>query len=202
VFNYWCLRLVIIVSNLAINVVICLIGDVVEVRDVDEYIVKIPHDNGIDVRLGQFVKINAANGIIMGVISHMSSTAREELMPYISKEQRSRYVPYLDEYAMNYIVMHALGIMQAEGASDADDLISYSVDMVPGIGIEVELANSDDILRFHTVNGKHTFSYLNLQKSKLDSRVVVNMISQLEAVMPENVHMLASLKHYIQMGGV
>lgn len=182
--------------------VIYLIGDVVEVRDVDEYIVKIPQDNGTDVRLGQFVKINAANGVIMGVVSHMSSTAREELMPYISKEQRSRYVPYLDEYAMNYVVMHALGTMQDEGAIDGDNRILYGVDMVPAIGIEVELANSDDVLRFHTVNGKHTFSYLNLQKSKLDSRVVVNMISQLEAVMPENVHMLTSLKHYIQKGGI
>ena len=182
--------------------VICLIGDVVEVRDVDEYIIKIPQDNGTDVRLGQFVKIHAPNGVIMGVVSHMSSTAREELMPYISKEQRSRYVPYIDEYAMNYVVMHALGVMQDEsGDGDDNNSISYNVDTVPAIGTEVELANSDDVLKFHAVNGKHTFSYLNVQKNRLDVRVVSNMISQLGAVMPESIHMLTVLKRYIQAGG-
>lgn len=193
----------IILSDLAINMVICLIGDVVEVRDVDEYIIKIPQDNGTDVRLGQFVKIHAPTGVIMGVVSHMSSTAREEIMPYISKEQRSRYVPYIDEYAMNYVVMHALGIMQDE-SDDGDDntSISYNVDTVPAIGTEVELANSDDILKFHTVNDKHTFSYLNVQKNRLDVRVVSNMISQLEAIMPESIHMLTVLKRYIQAEGV
>ena len=176
----------------------------VEVRGVDEYIVKIPQDNGADVRLGQFVKIHAPNGVIMGVVSHMSSTAREELMPYISKEQRSRYVPYIDEYAMNYVVMHALGVIQDEdgGSEGGDDDVSYDVDTVPAIGIEVEVASSDDILKFHSVNGKHTFSYLNAQKNRLDVRVVSNMISQLEAVMPESIHMLTALKRYIQAGGV
>lgn len=181
---------------------IYLIGNVVEIRGVDEYIVKIPQDNGTNVRLGQFVKLNVINGVIMGVVSQIYSTSREELMPYISKEQRLRYVPYLDEYAINYVVMHALGIIQEDGVRDSDNRILYNVDLVPSIGIEVNLATSDDVLKFHTVNGKHTFSYLNMIKSKLDSRVIVNIISQLEVVMPENIHMLTSLKHYIQMGAV
>lgn len=190
------------------------IGDVVDVRDIDEYVVKIPKDNGATVRLGQFVKIDTPAGVIMGVVSHMSATAREELMPYTSKEQRSRYLPYLDDFTMNYIVMHALGTMQHKDGgtsgstkngntnSGTGDTISYVMDTAPSIGLEVEAADPGDILKFHTPGGKHTFSYMSMQKSKLESRVVSNMISQLEAVMPESIPILASVRRYIQMGGI
>jgi hypothetical protein len=151
------------------------LGDIIEVSSADRYIAKLTdEDSGF---IGRFVSMPAKESAIIGVITGLTHSVREEMLGFLAPDEKVKYQPYIEDYKNSYAIIRGLGRLP-----DDDP---------------VEPASRDEIVRFHTVHGKPGAPYLHATRDVLDAPVIVSMTEQIEAAIPESGDMLHLVRRYV-----
>lgn len=165
------------------------LGDIIQVSSADTYIVKLADENtGF---IGQFVSISTSDNRIIGVVTGVAHSVREDMLGYLSQDKKIKYQPYIEDYKNSYATIHGLGRL-------SDDGCIYMIDKPPHIDDHVEPASSDEIVRFHTIHGKPGAAYMHAIKDRLQSPVIISMIEQLEAAIPDSANILHLVRRYVK----
>ncbi len=168
------------------------LGDVIRVEDASTYVVKIPPDAQKEC-IGRLVKIKKDGGIIVGVIKNITHTVREELIPYIEPQMQPKYAPFNEDFKNSYYTVHGLGTV-------SNGIVKYSIDSPPDIGDELLLLARDEVRDFHTLNGKPSIAYFQVNRDALDRAVLLGIMEQVEKNYPECCAMLKLIRKYIERG--
>ncbi len=168
------------------------LGDIIEVSSVDRYTVKLTDDEGGFI--GRFVSMPAKESAIIGVITGLTHSVREELLGFLAPDEKVKYQPYIEDYKNSYAIIRGLGRLPDGG----DRAGRYTLDKPPRIDDPVEPASRDEIVRFHTVHGKPCAPYLHAIRDMLDVPVILSMTEQIEAVIPESGNMLHLVRRYVK----
>jgi hypothetical protein len=157
------------------------LGDIIAVEGINEYLVKVPAeaaDGGggcLDYGLGCFVKVESGGRTVVGVISGVVRTIREELLPYLSPDKQPKYLPYSEDFRDNYYKVFALGELPGEGEP------VYRLARAPSVRDVVMLMDEEEVSRFHTLDGKLSASYLNRCRDRLPPEALLGILDQGEA---------------------
>jgi len=167
------------------------LGDIIRVEDANTYIVKIPPDSQKE-RIGRFVKIKKNDRIIVGVIKNITHSVREDLIPYIEPNMQPKYAPFNEDFRNSYYVVHGLGVIS--------NGVKYDIDSPPDVRDAVEILNPAELKEFHTSSGKPSVAYFHSNRDALDKNVLMRMVEQVEAQLPECSAMLKLVRKYIERG--
>ncbi|MFQ6062500.1 MAG: hypothetical protein ACE5J9_04905 [Methanosarcinales archaeon] len=167
-----------------------IIGNIIQVKNIDTYVLKIPTDS-IEYALGRFVKIEKGDRAIIGVISEITHSIKEEMLPYIPPDKQPKYIPYYEDYRDSNYIIHGIGVMYK-------DRVVYKVTIAPHVRDVVKLLSNEEIRRFHTINGKQSAAYLYEHRNRLEKHVRLNMVDQLLYCLPESRNMLYLIRRHIE----
>lgn len=165
------------------------LGEIIQVTAADTYLVKLADENSGFI--GQFVSISTADAAIIGIITGVTHSVREDMLGYLSQDNKIKYQPYIEDYKNSYCIIHGLGRLSGEGGV-------YTIDKPPHIDDPVKPASSDEIVRFHTIHGKPAAAYLHDLQDRLQLPVILSMIEQLERAIPESADMLHLVRRYMK----
>ena len=168
------------------------LGNIIEVSSADRYIAKLAdEESGF---IGRFVSMPAKESAIIGVITGLTHSVREELLGFLAPDEKVKYQPYIEDYKNSYAIIRGLGRLPDSG----DRAGRYTIDKPPRIDDPVEPASRDEIVRFHTVQGKPGAPYLHAMRDVLDAPVIMSMTEQIEAAIPESGDMLHLVRRYVK----
>ncbi|PXF60756.1 MAG: hypothetical protein C4B59_07990 [Candidatus Methanogaster sp.] len=158
----------------------------------DTYTVKLCDENSGFA--GQFVSISMSDATIIGVVTGVSHSIREDMVGYISQDKKIKYQPYIEDYKNSYCTVHGLGTL-----SDGDgDGAVYAIDRSPHIDDPVKPASHDEIVRFHTAGKRPHAPYLHDLRDRLQSPVILKMIDEIRDAVPESEKMLDLVRKYMK----
>ena len=158
----------------------------------DTYTVKLCDENSGFA--GQFVSISTSDATIIGVVTGVSHSVKEDMVGYLSQDKKIKYQPYIEDYKNSYCTVHGLGTLSDGGGGGA----VYAIDRSPHIDDPVKPASPDEIVRFHTAGGRPCAPYLHDLKDRLQSQVILKMIDEIEDVVPESEKMLDLVRKYMK----
>ena len=168
------------------------LGDIIHVASADTYTVKLCDENvGF---AGQFVSISTSGTTIIGVVTGVSHSVKEDMVGYLSQGKKIKYQPYIEDYKNSYCAVHGLGTLSDGGGDDA----VYAVDRSPHIDDPVKPAAPDEIVRFHTTGKRPCAPYLHDLKDRLQSPVILKMIDEIRDAVPESEKMLDLVRKYMK----
>lgn len=174
------------------------VGTVVQVKSFSDYIVRAPvdPDNGYimasAVPVGAYVSIKSAEGMVVGVVSDVLHSVKEEYLPYLPREKQDIFLPYMNDMRNSYIVVHGIGHI-------SNGRPAQSLAFTPVINDVVEVLGPAEIRMFHkSGNGKASFAYYRSLANVLDPAVVSGAIDCASGAMPECVPMLKALKKFTE----
>jgi len=171
------------------------LGEIIQVTSAETYVVRLADENfGC---LGQFVSISTPDATIIGVITGITHSAKEDMVGYLSQDRKIKYQPYIEDYKNSYAVIHGLGRLSCveDGGGDCGG-VRYTIDKPPHLDDAVETAPRDDIVRFHTIQGRPGAAYLHALHDRLPLPVILNMIGELERAIPASSGMLNLVRRY------
>ena len=166
------------------------LGDIIRVEDANTYVVKIPPDAQKE-RIGRFVKIEKDDGIIVGVIKNITHSIREDLIPYIEPAMQPKYAPFNVDFRSSYYIIHGLGIIR-------NGSVKYTIDSPPEVKDTIDILQTDELKRFHIMNGKPSVAYFHTNRETLPKNVLLSMVGYVEAGFPECSAMLRLVRKYIE----
>ena len=167
------------------------LGDIIQVSSADRYIVKLA-DEGFGF-IGQFVSISTSDETIIGVITDVTHSVKDDMLGYLSQDKKIKYQPYIEDYKESYAIVHGLGRLSDGGGT-------YSIDKPPHIDDSVKPSPHDEIARFHTVHGRPAAPYLHAMRDRLQPAAILRMIEQLEDAVPDSAGMLRLVGRYAKRG--
>ena len=169
------------------------LGDIIHVASADTYTVKLCDENSGFA--GQFVSISTSDTTIIGVVTGVSHSVKEDMVGYLSQDKKIKYQPYIEDYKNSYCTVHGLGTLSDGG--DGDGAV-YAIDMSPHIDDPVKPASRDEIVRFHTAGKRPCAPYLHDLKDRLQSPVILKMIDEIRDAVPESEKMLDLVRKYMK----
>ncbi len=168
------------------------LGDIIHVASADTYTVKLGDENGGFA--GQFVLIPTSDATIIGVVTGVSHSVKEDMVGYLSQDKKIKYQPYIEDYKNSYCTVHGLGTLSDGGVGGT----VYAIDRSPHIDDPVKPASPDEIVRFHTVGGRLCAPYLHDLKDRLQSYVILKMLDEIRDAVPESEKMLDIIRKYMK----
>lgn len=172
------------------------IGSVVQVRSFAEYVVRVPvdEDSGYvpasSLGIGSYVSIRSSQGSVVGVISDILHSVKEDLLPYLPQEKQEVFVPYLADFRSSYVVVAGIGCM-------ADGRSSHSITFTPAVNDVAELMEPANVKAFHLAgDGKMSFGYYKKLTQFTNPAVATSAIDRVSEAMPECSGMLKALKKF------
>ena len=178
-----------------------IIGDVISVEK-GRYVVKVRSDNDVRVPFGEFVGVRLEGGTTaVGVVSGTLNRVKDELLPYMDSQHLPKYLPYVDDYSENHLIVTPLGIM--DGTGDGK-WVSRQLAYAPvSLKSTVETLKDEETKAFHKVSGAYRASYLYRLRSELDPQTVIVMVEHLAKVLPPEVGPeLRAIKRLYEGGGL
>lgn len=174
-----------------------IIGDVISVEK-GRYIVKVRSDNNVRVPFGEFVGVRLDVGnIAVGVVSGTLNRVKDELLPYMDSQKLPKYLPYIEDYSENHLIVTPLGTMDSKGSSQQMAYAPVSLKST------VETLNDEETRTFHKVGGAYKASYLYRLRLEIDPQTVIVMIEHLAKVLPAEVGPeLRAIKRLYEGGGL
>ena len=169
------------------------LGDIIHVASADTYTVKLCDENGGFA--GQFVSISTSGAMIIGVVTGVSHSVKEDMVGYLSQDKKIKYQPYIEDYKNSYCTVHGLGTLSDGGGGDG---AVYAIDRSPHIDDPVKPASRDEIVRFHTAGKRPCAPYLHDLKDRLQSPVILKMIDEIRDAVPESEKMLDLVRKYMK----
>ena len=165
------------------------LGDIIHVASADTYTVKLCDENvGF---AGQFVSISMSDATIIGVVTGVSHSVKEDMVGYLSQDKKIKYQPYIEDYKNSYCTVHGLGTLSDGGAV-------YAINRSPHIDDPVKPASPNEIMRFHTTGKRPCAPYLHDLKDRLQSPVILKMIDEIRDAVPESEKMLDLVRKYMK----
>lgn len=165
------------------------IGDIIRVENAQTYVAKIPPDVRKE-RIGTFIKIKKDDGLVIGVISNISNSIREDLIPYIDPAMQPKYAPFNEDFRNSYYFIHGLGTVH-------NGIVKYEINSPPDLGDNVELPDPGELKLFHTRDGKPSIAYFHANSDKLSRNVLISMTEHVEEQFPECKAMLKLVRKHI-----
>ena len=178
-----------------------IIGDVISV-EMGKYVVKVRSDNNVRVPLGEFVGVRLEGGTTaVGVVSGTLNRVKDELLPYMDSQHLPKYLPYVDDYSENHLIVTPLGTMEGKGGGKC---VSRQLAFAPvSLKSTVETLKDEETLEFHTVGGTYRASYLYRLRSELDPQTIIVMVERLAKILPSEVGPeLRAIKRLYEGGGL
>ena len=169
------------------------LGDIIHVASADTYTVKLCDENSGFA--GQFVSISTSDAMIIGVVTGVSHSVKEDMVGYLSQDKKIKYQPYIEDYKNSYCTVHGLGTL-SDGGDGAGAV--YTIDRSPHIDDPVKPASRDEIVRFHTAGKRPCAPYLHDLKDRLQSPVILKMIDEIRDAVPESEKMLDLVRKYMK----
>ena len=166
------------------------LGDIIRVDDANTYVVKIPPDARKE-SIGRFVKIEKDSGMIIGVIKNITHSIREDLIPYIEPSMQPKYAPFNEDFRNSYYIIHGLGIIR-------NGSVKYTIDSPPEVKDTVDILKTEELKQFHIMNDKTSIAYIHTSRDALPKNVLLSMVGQVEAGLPECSAMLRLVRKYIE----
>ncbi len=72
------------------------LGDIIHVASADTYTVKLCDENcGF---FGQFISISTSDATIIGVVTGVSHSVKDDMVGYLSQDKKVKYQPYFVDY--------------------------------------------------------------------------------------------------------
>jgi hypothetical protein len=172
------------------------IGDIVSVEK-DKFVVKIRSDLQLKPSPGDFVGIVLDGGTkVVGVVSGMVHRVKEELLPYMDSEKVPKFLPYVEDYSDNLLIVTGLGILEVDGTSELGRVVP-----VPLKSAVLPLEDQE-VLNFHDQDGTFSAGYLFRHRDDLPPSVGVCILERLEGLLPEEVgDNLKAAKRFLEGGG-
>ena len=168
------------------------LGDIIHVASADTYTVKLCDENSGFA--GQFVSILTSDTTIIGVVTGVSHSVKEDMVGYLSQDKKIKYQPYIEDYKNSYCTVHGLGTLSDGGGDGA----VYAIDRSPHIDDPVKPASPDEIVRFHTAAGRPCAPYLHDLGDRLQSPVILKMLDEIRDAVPESEKMLDLVRKYMK----
>jgi len=168
------------------------LGDIIHVASADTYTVKLCDENSGFA--GQFVSVSMSDATIIGVVTGVSHSVKEDMVGYISQDKKIKYQPYIEDYKNSYCTVHGLGTLSDGGGNG----VVYAIDRSPHIDDPVKPASLDELVRFHTAGKRPCAPYLYDLKDRLQSPVILKMIDEIRDAVPESEKMLDLVRKYMK----
>ena len=171
------------------------LGDIVSVERA-RLIVKLRPDIDMRPALGDFVGIELQEGRrLVGVISGVVNRVREELLPYMDSEKLPKFLPYIEDYSENLVVVTGLGTLSSEGPD-------YNEAVPVPLKAPVEKLVDEDIRSFPNKEGVYNAGYLFRHKEEIAPPVGLRILEKLETLLPEEMgDNIKAGKRFFEGGG-
>lgn len=169
------------------------IGSVIQVKSFHDYYAKAPLDAedgymmASEVPAGTFVCIESAKGLVVGIVTGVLHSVREDLLPYVEGEKREVFFPYMADMRSSYLIIKGIGSM---GGNVALQDVSFA----PCINDVVRIMERDEVRAFH----KQGFTYYRSIQKSIEPVALSKAIDMLMTSMPEAAPMLKALKRYTE----
>ncbi len=169
------------------------IGSIVQVRTFSEYVIKTPvdrNDGYLDVSCippGTYVSITTRDGRVVGIVTNVLHSVKEEYLPYLPEGKQEVFLPYATDYRSSYLIVIGIG-------NFVDDKPSYELAFTPGINDLAEKMETEDVRAFHVHDGKASFAYYRKLQQSVDPAIAAGAIDCAMRAMPECTPMLKALK--------
>ena len=170
------------------------LGDIIHVASADTYTVRLGDEN--QGFAGQFVSISTSDATIIGVVTGVSHSVKEDMVGYLSQDKKIKYQPYIEDYKNSYCTVHGLGTLSNDDGGGGG--AAYVIERSPHIDDPVNPASPDEIVRFHTAGGRPCAPYLHSLKDRLQSPVILKMIDETQDAVPESENMLNLVRKYMK----
>lgn len=174
------------------------VGSVAQVKSFSDYIIKVPieSDEGYipvsKIPLGSYVIIESCEGGVVGIVTDVLHSIKEDYLPYLSEEKQEVFLPYATDFRSSYLKVKGIGNMQ--NGVPCQELI-----FAPRINDTVKLMEARDIRAFHIINGgKAGFTYYKRLSETIDPVVFCEAIGRVADSMPECGPILRALKKYTE----
>lgn len=169
------------------------IGDIVSV-EYEKLIVKLRPDIKSKPVLGEFVGIDFNEVKIIGVISGVVNKIKEELLPYMDQEKVPKFLPYIEDYSENMVLITTLGSVSSEGPN-------YNCSLIASLKSPVERLSKEKIREFHNEQGRFNASYMFRKRNEISPAISMQILSTLENLLPESSDSIKSAKRFYENGG-
>lgn len=166
------------------------LGEVIRVDGINTYLVKTPPEPPVEAGAGDFVGVESAEGLSVGVITGIQRIIPEELTSLISLEHESKYLPYNTDFKSNYYTALSLGVITPGG-------VKHQVHIAPHLRHPVTLLSRDTIRQFHLRDGVPSISYLQRYRHMLSEDVLLRILEEVEEILPECSRMLHLIKKHL-----
>ncbi len=171
------------------------LGDIVSVER-ERLIVKLRPDIGSRPGMGDFVGIRLGDGKrLVGVVSGVVNRVKEELLPYMDAEKVPKFLPYVEDYAENLVVITGLGTIGDSGPN-------YTEAVPVPLKAPVNILADEDVRAFHHKNGVYSAGYLFRHKEEIGPAVGIRILEKLEKLLPEEMGAnITAAKRFYEGGG-
>ena len=169
------------------------IGSIVQVRTFSQYVVKTPVDlndgylPASAIPPGTYVSVNARDGKVIGIVTNVLHSVKEEYLPYLPEGKQEVFLPYATDYRSSYLIITGIGNIAGEKPC-------YELAFTPDINDLAERMEPEDIKAFHMQDGKATFAYYRRLQQSVEPATVASAIDCVIKAMPECSPMLKALK--------
>ena len=171
------------------------LGDIVSVERA-RLIVKLRPDIDTRPALGDFVGIRVNEDTRMvGVVSGVVNRVKEELLPYMDSEKIPKYLPYVEDYSENLVVVTGLGTLSSGGPE-------YNEAVAVPLKAPVARLADEDIQEFHSKDGEFSAGYLFRHREEIGPQVGLRILERLEVLLPPEVgENIKAAKRFYEGGG-
>jgi hypothetical protein len=169
------------------------IGSIMQVRTFSEYVVKTPVDLNDGylaascIPPGTYVSITATDGKVVGIVTNVLHSVKEDYLPYLPEGKQEVFLPYATDYRSSYLIITGIGNF-VEGKP------THELAFTPGINDLAETMEREDIKAFHLRDGKASFAYYRRLQQSVNPAIVASAIDCAVKAMPECSPMLKALK--------
>lgn len=169
------------------------IGSIVQVRTFSQYVVKTPVDlndgylAASAIPPGTYVSVSARDGKVVGIVTNVLHSVKEEYLPYLPEGKQEVFLPYATDYRSSYLIITGIGNL-------VDGKPSHELAFTPDINDLAVRMEPDDIKSFHMHDGKASFAYYRRLQQSVEPAIVASAIDCVTKAMPECSPMLKALK--------
>ncbi|HUL62500.1 MAG TPA: hypothetical protein VLT35_05510 [Methanocella sp.] len=169
------------------------VGSVVQVRTFSEYVIKTPVDRNdgyvaaSSVPPGTYVSIKASEGEVVGIVTNVLHSVKEDYLPYLPEGKQEVFLPYATDYRSSYLIVTGIGSL-ARGRP------SHELAFAPGINDLAETMEPEEIKAFHLRDGRASFAYYRRLQKSVDPATLASAIDCAIRAMPDCAPMLKALK--------
>ena len=173
------------------------VGAIVQVKSFCEYVVKVPleADDGYvpvsRIPAGAYVSIRSNDGYVVGIVTDVRHSIKEDYLPFLSQEKQDIFMPYASDYRSSYLVIRGIG-------NEHEGTVAQSLTFAPEVNDPVQTMEKDDIKNFHMQDGRPNFSYYKKISMSVDAAAICGAIDMLAESMPECKQMLKALKKHTE----